>query len=402
MGEEARKDGWVNMGQGRGKVIRLYDKVQPTDLDQRLYFDPKYVYHPPDGRELGVADIPEKLRENLMKMDAMTNKHKKEILGIFDKEGNLLLSDFVIGGKDYVNITHSIKRLLWNSAGRYTVVHTHPTPRAFSSEDHSVMLQQNRFVGTSMVLARGNVLYSMDTTNRTSGNQPFSWDSGELGQRLNREFNQASRSVEAKWRQGAYDNRKGETFIDEGIEVRIGRTGSLRTNKLMSNQIPLSVENNELYAASRGFTMKTERLTPVNQNANIQAASATPRTSTPAVRSTPTRTTTPRTTQPTTPAPTQQPTRTTQPTSTASNVRRAGSDSSSTASTTPTPARSTTPAQPSTNTNLSVGDTITVRVGRKNQTVNITASALKQGYTYKTVNGVKYKVDIINKTSTRM
>ena len=375
------------MGQGRGKVIRLYDRVQPTDLDDRLFFDPKYVYHPPDGRELSVADIPVKLRQNLIAMDAMTNKHKKEILGIFDREGNLLLSDYVIGSKN--GVTHpkeSIRLLEKSPPGSLVMVHTHPSSNPFSDSDHQIRDRFNS-IGADVVLARGNVLYSIDTAGQTSKGNRFllplttgGASAGELERRLHAEFQEGHRVVAARWKQGAYDNRKNETFVENGIRVSIGRTGNLKTGMLSSNWTQVVKERCERYTASQGLTMRTERLTPLSQSANIQNTSATPRTTDTQSVPAPARTTAPRSTTPATPSP----------------IRPTATPTTRTP-TTP----STTPTQ-NTPSGLKVGDTITVRVGRKNQTVNITESALRQGYTYKTVNGVKYRVDILNRTSTRM
>ena len=117
----------MSIGQGRGKV---FYRNKTTDIDSMRsadFFAQDYVFQPPDGRTLSVAEMPEKLREHLLAMDALTNKRKREVLGVFDREGNLLLSNYLIGKRGEVEWTAELENLVETSPeGSLVFVHSHP------------------------------------------------------------------------------------------------------------------------------------------------------------------------------------------------------------------------------------------------------------------------------------
>ena len=124
-----------------------------------------------------------------------------------------------------------------------------------------------------MIIGRGNVLYTYETSGRrmTGGSvRDFELSSSPEGrafQAIERKIRDAyidgSNEVWDKHRSGAYHDRWGQTFVDEGIQVRIDRIGRLYRDMLNSRYLELANARNELYFKSQGLIMRTERLTDI-------------------------------------------------------------------------------------------------------------------------------------------
>ena len=260
------------MGMGKGRVIYYNRAKHIDDMTASDFFASDYVFQPPDGRVLNVADMPEKLREHLLAMDALTNKRKKEVLGVFDHEGNMLLSDYLIGKRGEVEWTVELENLVDTSPeGSLVFVHSHPNSISFSADDIEITLEC-KSIGTDMVIGRGNVLYTYETRGRRLTGEtmndferspsPEGMAFRAIEERIVNTWSDGRMNVEDKHREGVYNDRWGQTFVDEGIQVRIDRNGKLhKMGMLNSSQLELGNARNELYLASQGLTMRTERLT---------------------------------------------------------------------------------------------------------------------------------------------
>ena len=264
------------MGQGRGKVLRLRGSIgiDETDTNDKLFFSNDYVFHPPNGESLSVADIPEQLRQNLISMAELTKKKKREVMGLFDQEGNLLLSDFVVGNKYYVDATPEAINLLRNSPPRSLIwVHTHPHSASFSEDDLRVT-RNFPSVGTDIVVGMGNVMYTYNTQ-RQREREPLrlrhargEWELpetrtyNELRNRLDIVLANGREAVYASANRDEYRHLRNQGIVDHGIYVRIGRSGNVTgTGHTSRNFTELENARNLSILAQKGTPMRMERLT---------------------------------------------------------------------------------------------------------------------------------------------